>query len=276
MIVVRDEDETSVPVEDLGVLILSNPAITHTQQVLTECLKHNVVIVVSDSRHLPCAAILPLAGHSLHTKILAAQIAATAPVKKRIWQAVVRAKIRHQADVLHRVSGKECRPVLAMASLVRSGDSGNMEAQAARFYWPRLFGKTFRRNADAGGANAMLNYGYAVFRAATARAIVGAGLHPSLGIHHHNQYDALCLADDLMEPLRPAVDWTVWNIVRERAAEIPELSPEVKKKILGELSRPCRMPDGKNPLMIALHSYVASFRRCLSGEEKTPAIPGLE
>lgn len=277
LIVSREgEEDASVPIEDLGILILSNSAITHTQKVFTECLQNNVVIVLSDSRHLPCAAMMPLAGHSTHTKILAAQITATAPTKKRIWQAVVRAKIRHQAAVLRNVAPEEFKPLQAMVKLVQSGDSGNIEAQAARFYWPRLFGKSFRRNADADGANALLNYGYAIVRAATARAVVGAGLHPSLGIHHHNQYDSLCLADDLMEPLRPAVDRIVWEMARECPDERLELSPTVKKKLLGVLSMPCSMSDGQDPLMIAMHAYAASIRRCLSGEQDSPTIPGLE
>lgn len=277
LVVVRqDEDDVSVPLEDLGVLILSNPAISHTQQVIAECMRENIVLVLCDARHLPCATLLPLSGHSLQQKILAQQIAATLPAKKRIWRAVVRCKILHQAKVLKKTGGAYEAELLSLQKRVQSGDPENREAQAARLYWKGLFGEKFKRFAAAdGGANAFLNYGYALVRAATARAIVGGGLHPALGVHHHNQYDPLCLADDLMEPLRPFVDIAVWKICGGKGDAKIELSPQIKKELLAVLTAPCITSAGKEAMLTALHGYVASFRRCLCGEEADIRIPTL-
>ena len=172
---------------------------------------------------------LPGGRNSLHTRILSGQIAASAPTKKRIWREIVREKIWRQADICARATGRRREELARMADKVRSGDPDNVESRAARFYWPALFGRQFRRNTDAAGINTLLNYGYAILRAATARAVAGAGLHPALGVHHRNQYDPFCLADDLMEPLRPLADWRVWKMVHESGNDAPEISPETKR-----------------------------------------------
>lgn len=272
LVIERSEGETAqVAIEDLGVLILDHHSITHTQQVLCACWQNNVAVVVCDERHLPGALLLPLEGHSTQSRIIANQINVSEPAKKRLWQTIVRAKIRGQARVLESVVG-DSAPLIVYADKVKSGDPDNIEAQAARIYWQRLFGGDFRRNHEHGGINALLNYGYAIVRAAIARALVGAGLHPSLGLHHHNQYDALCLADDLVEPLRPLVDLRVYEL-REHEKEDLELNRETKRGLLDILTRNVSVNGQKLPLMVAMHNYAASVRDALSGETKNIAIP---
>lgn len=274
MLIEREGAEIgSVPVEDLGVLILDHPGITHTQGLLTSCFENNVVVLVCDGKHLPSAILLPLDGHTLHSKTLGQQIAATEPNCKRLWQRIVQAKVREQAKVLHSATGND-KPLHAYAARVKSGDPDNIEAQAARIYWQRLFGPEFRRDPDTPGINAMLNYGYAVLRGAVARAVVGAGLHPALGVHHRNQYNSFALADDLIEPLRPLVDIKVYEIC-ELLPEIPELTPQNKRALLEVLSWDCTVGERKLPLMVALHQYAASVRKVLAGEEKEVEIPAL-
>nr|MBO2487478.1 type II CRISPR-associated endonuclease Cas1 [Gammaproteobacteria bacterium] len=261
----------TVPIEDLGVLIIDNRAVTCTQGVLIACWQENVVVVLCDERHVPGALLLPISGHSLHQKILRQQITASASCKKRLWQRIVRAKIEGQAAVLRSI-GEEYRGLLAMARRVRSGDAGNLEAQAARAYWLRLFGSGFRRDRSSEGINTLLNYGYSVVRAATARAIVGAGLHPGLSIFHRNQYNSMALADDLVEPLRPLVDLRVRELSDEG---VLELNRESKTRLLESLSWPVRMGDSRCPLLVALHQYAATVRACLAGERTQPIIPAL-
>jgi CRISPR-associated protein Cas1 len=215
-LVIEKEGKTvgSVPVEDLGALILQNSAIVITQAILVSCQKHNVVVIFCDEKHLPYSLLLPITdAHTLHSKVLKNQVAATKPMKKRLWQQIVKQKILNQLETLDKAG----TPLAAMARLskaVKSGDPANVEGQAAKLYWRALFGNTFRRNSEAEGINAILNYGYAVIRALVARAVVSSGLHPSLGLHHSNQYNGLALADDLMEPFRPWVDWEVYLMTK--------------------------------------------------------------
>lgn len=273
IVVERDGFETkTVPIEDIGILILDHPQISHTQGLLEACSENNVALIICNRRHLPSAVLLPFEGNSLHTKTIAQQIQMTEPTRKRLWQTIVRAKIREQAKVLHRTTGKNT--LSTYAAKVRSGDPENIEAQASRIYWQRLFGNDFRRNYDAPGINSLLNYGYAVMRAAVARAIVSTGLHPSLGLHHHNQYNSFCLADDLIEPLRPAVDIKVYSLYKNLPNE-PELTPDNKRVLLEILSCDCIISSTQLPLMTALHRYAASVRRAICGEDKQVEIPEL-
>lgn len=260
-----------VPIEDLGVLILSNPAITHTQQLLSACWQNNVIVVSCDERFMPGAALIPLDGHSLQAKTLAAQIDATEATKKRLWAAIVKAKIREQVKVLKAVN-RDAAGLSAYPAKVRSGDPENIEAQAARIYWLRLFGEGFRRNRDDPGINALLNYGYAVMRSAVARAVVGAGLTPALGIHHRNQYNSFALVDDLIEPMRPLVDVKVHELTHMRAQE-PELDPATKRELISVLGWSIRLKDREWPLLVALTHYAASVRDVLSGLQKEAHIP---
>jgi len=260
-----------VPIEDLGVLILSNPAITHTHQLLSACWQNNVIVVSCDERFMPGAALIPLDGHSLHAKILASQIEASEATKKRLWAAIVKAKIREQVKVLKAVS-KDTGGLSAYPAKVKSGDPENIEAQAARIYWLRLFGDGFRRNRDDPGINALLNYGYAVMRSAVARAVVGAGLTPALGIHHRNQYNSFALVDDLIEPLRPLVDVKVHELTTMRTVE-PTLDSATKKELISILGWNINLDGREWPLLVALTHYAASVRDVLAGTQKEAVIP---
>ncbi len=272
-LIIERSETVQVPIEDLGILILDHHSITHTQQLLCACWQNNVAVVVCDERHLPGALLLPLEGHSIQSRIIANQINVGEPAKKRIWQNIVRAKIRGQARVLDSIVG-DSAPLLAYVDKVKSGDPDNIEAQVARIYWQRLFGPDFRRQQGHSGINILLNYGYAIVRAAVARALVGAGLHPSIGVHHHNQYDALCLADDLVEPLRPLVDLRVYELRgNKNEEEEVELSRETKRGLLDILTWNVSVNGQTLPLMVAMHNYAASVRDALCGETKSIAIP---
>lgn len=274
MVVEREGFETTtVPIEDIGILILDHPAVSHTQGLLTACSENNAAVVICDKKHMPSAVFLPLDGNSLHSKTINQQIQITEPARKRFWQAIVQTKIREQAKVLLHATGDNA-PLPAYAARVKSGDPENIEAQAARIYWQKLFGQTFRRDPDGSGINSLLNYGYAVMRAAVARAIVGTGLHPSLGLHHHNQYNSFCLADDLLEPLRPAVDLKVHAISKKLHNELV-LTPENKRELLEILSKECIVSGQRLPLMTSLHYYAASVRKVICGEAKCVEIPAL-
>lgn len=274
MVVEREGVETiTVSIEDLGILILDHPQISHTQGLLTACSENNVAVLICDRKHLPSAIFLPLDGNSLHSKTIAQQIQITEPIRKRLWQAIIQAKIREQAKVLLNATG-DSQPLPALTLRVKSGDPENIEAQAARIYWQKLFGENFRRNPDGSGINILLNYGYAIMRTAVARAIVSTGLHPSLGLHHHNQYNSFCLADDLVEPLRPAVDTKVYGLCKSIQGE-PELTTNSKRALLEVLSYDCMINNQRLPIMAALHHYAASIRKVICGEDKKVEIPEI-
>lgn len=223
------------PVRELGVVLLAHPQISVTQPLLAALASSGAVLIACDERRLPTGMFLSLVVHSLQAQRMAAQAAATLPTRKRLWQQIVRAKIRAQALVLEELRGDDAG-LPGLVPQVRSGDPHNVEAQAARRYWCRLLpGIDFRRDYEAPDANQLLNYGYAVLRAIVARAIVAAGLHPSLGLHHHHRANPFCLADDLMEPLRPVVDRVVARYV-DQQGRTADLSPEAKRDILAALS----------------------------------------
>jgi CRISP-associated protein Cas1 len=267
------EVKGKIPVEDLGVLILSNPAITITLQAMMACWKNNVALVACDERFMPGAVLTPLDGHSLHAKTLQQQIEATEPVKKRLWAEIVKAKIRGQVKVLKGVN-RATTGISHFPAKVRSGDPENIEAQAARIYWQRLFGEGFRRDRDDPGINALLNYGYAVMRSAVARAVIGAGLMPALGIHHSNQYNAFALVDDLIEPLRPLVDTKVHEIVSFSSTQ-PQLDSQTKRDLISVLGWNVGLSNRSWPLLVALTHYASSVREVLAGEIRDAEIPEI-
>ena len=196
-----EETIGSIPVEDLGIVILQHPAIVISQAAIISCQKNNTALVFCNERHLPYSIILPISdANSLHTKIIQEQVNVSVPTRKRLWKLAVQQKIACQIETLQKL-GKLTAPLQKLKENVRSGDPKNVEAQAARKYWTLLMGKSFRRDINLDGINSLLNYGYSIIRAMLARAIVGAGLHPALGIHHRNQYNGLCLADDLLSRL---------------------------------------------------------------------------
>jgi len=276
-LVIRREDETEsqIPLEDMGVLLIDNRATTYSHTALTELLGNNCAVVLSDGSHHPVGMLLPLAGNTTQTESFRHQIEAKEPVKKKLWQQIVRAKIRHQAKVVQQ-SETTHRALKAMAEKVRSGDPENLEAQASRKYWPVFLQDTlFRRDMNGLPPNNLLNYGYMVMRAAVARSLVCAGLLPTLGIHHRNRYNAYCLADDVIEPFRGFMDEKVRAICRVKE-DIGNLDQQTKAELIGVLYQTVTIAGQAGPLMVGLHRTAASLERCYRGEQKKLELPEID
>ncbi len=269
-----EESSTQAPLEDIGVIVLTHPQVIVTHSLLGACSEAGVVVIICNSRRLPESILLPISGASLHTKILSQQVNMTQRLKDRLWKQVIQAKIAEQATSL-KMAGKDFRSVKCLETRVRVGDSTSIEARAASLYFSRLFGKRFRRDPLKMDINALLNYGYALVRAAMARAVVATGLHPSLGIHHHNQYDSLCLADDMMEPFRPYVDTRVLKLAEEQGLKAP-VNRENKHDLLKVLTESCLIDDASTPILVSMQRYAASLRYVISGERKKLLIPRRE
>ncbi|MDA7653071.1 type II CRISPR-associated endonuclease Cas1 [bacterium] len=215
----KSEIVARISFEDLQVILLANPQITVSIGVLQQCVKNNLPVIVCDHKYLPCGYLHAPLSNSLHTKILKYQVEAKAPLKKQIWKRIVMAKVKHQAALLES-KNKVSQQLWKLLTRIRSGDPDNIEAQAASIYWRELFGSRFRRDPNAEGINSLLNYGYAIIRAATGRALAGSGLNTTLGIFHRNQYNHFCLADDMMEVIRPMVDAVVFELVAEKNTQV--------------------------------------------------------
>jgi len=260
----------SVPCEDIGVVMVDHPQTTYTHAALAQLAESDAAVVICGRNHLPVAMLLPLADHSQVVWRVRDQLNAGLPLCKQLWKQVVVAKIQAQAANVD-ASQPGHRKLLALAREVRSGDPKNVEATAARVYWANwLWQENFRRDQDAAGINGFLNYGYAIVRAGVARAIVAAGLMPSLGIHHRNRSNAFCLADDLMEPFRPLIDDRVREMHRQG---YDQLNQPAKAELLGVLTQTMQLGDQTGPLMVMLHRMVASLTRCYAGESKQLEIP---
>ncbi len=260
------------PCEDVGVVVVDQAGVTYSHAALTALAESDAVLVVCGRNHLPVGVLLPLADHTQVVWRINEQLAAGRPLKKQLWRQLIQAKIRGQA--MNLAAGTPGRSkLLDYARQVRSGDASNLEAQAARVYWQNwLPEEVFRRDADASGLNSLLNYGYAVMRAAVARAIVAAGMQPAIGLKHSNRGNAFCLADDLLEPLRPIVDDRARELYRQG---FDELDTEAKAGLLKLLAEDVRLGDETGPLMVAMHRYAASLAKCFRGEAKRLEIPEM-
>jgi CRISPR-associated protein Cas1 len=273
---VSDSGEpVQVPIEDIGLVVLDNRQITVTQCLLSRLLENNVAVVTCDDTHHPAGLFFNLEGNTLQSQKHQAQVEASKPLKKQLWQQTVVAKIANQAAVLREqkaIAGHLTR----MAASVKSGDSGNSEAKAAAYYWKRVFPDFLSFTRDRFGAppNNLLNYGYAILRALVARSLVGSGLLPTLGIHHRNQYNAFCLADDVMEPYRPFVDRVVCDIVRMNGKFL-EMTPSMKKLLLSIPTIDVRIDGRRSPLMVAVTRTTASLARCFEGESRKLLYPSI-
>jgi CRISPR-associated protein Cas1 len=263
---VAEQPSVFVPVSEIAAVVVSNAGVTLSQAVLAELAKNGAVFVVMSERFLPIGMLLPLDAHSTQSARMGKQAEAAEPTKKRAWQVIVRAKIKAQWAVLDE-TGKSIGGLDELLSRVRSGDPENVEAQAASKYWRALFGDDFRRDRDAFDENRLLNYGYAVLRAATARAICGAGLHPALGVQHHNQYNPFCLADDLMEPYRPMVDRVVHRIAAREGPQV-ELGKAIRAEIVSSLLGRLSVKGSQRTLFDALSRSAASLARVLAGDDR--------
>lgn len=264
----------TIPIEDTGIVILDNKQITITQGLMEALLENNCALITCDSKRMPTGLMLPLAGNTIQTERFKSQIEASLPLKKQLWQQTIEAKISNQAAVLKYVTGELHNNMLKWAGSVRSGDSENMEARAAVYYWKTVFAdEFFTRDNDSDGRNGLLDYGYAILRAIVARALVGAGLIPTLGIHHHNRYNAYCLADDIMEPYRPYVDKLVLDILEEDSCAT--ISQSVKTKLLGLPVTEVVINEHRSPLMLAVSQTVSSLVKCYRGESRRLIYPEM-
>ena len=272
----KENAQTTLPVEDIGTVILDNKQITITQGLLTALLDNNVALIHCNDAHHPVCMMLNLDGHTLQTQRFKAQIEASEPLKKQLWQQTVTAKIEKQAALLRAV-GKDARRLEVLSSSVKSGDADNCEARAAAYYWGILFEDyitDFVRGREEMPPNNLLNYGYAILRAAVARSLVGSGLLPTLGIFHRNQYNAYCLADDIMEPYRPFVDRAVFDCLREgKGTDV--LSKDIKLQLLSVLSQDVRFDKERSPLMVGLSKTTASLSACFEGKRRRITYPSL-
>lgn len=237
-----EQHTVTVPVGEVQCLILANPAVTVTGALMAVLAENGAVVIISGKDRLPIAMQLPINGNYIQNERFRSQINAKLPLRKRLWQTVIQEKIRRQGALLQKLHGSDCG-LFDLARKVRSGDPDNIESRAAVIYWKNFWKTAFQRDRDACDSNMMLNYGYAVLRALTARACCAAGLHPTLGINHHNRYNAYCLADDLMEPFRCVVDEAVYNINPENIA-VDELSMEVRRQLITALQAKQSTADG--------------------------------
>lgn len=272
----KKESERTIPIEDIGVVVLDNRRITITSGVLEALLENNAAVITCDQRSMPVGLLLPLCGNTTQNERFRDQLDASVPLKKQLWQQTVKQKIQNQAYVLAQVTGKEEKAMNVWADNVRSGDPDNIEARAAAYYWRYLFSDipTFVRGREGEPPNNLLNYGYAILRAVIARALVGSGLLPTLGIHHHNRYNAYCLADDIMEPYRPYVDQLVIEIIR-KVDNYTLLTKEIKMELLGIPMLDVVIAGKRSPLMIAAQQTTASLYKCFSGELRRISYPEM-
>lgn len=264
------EEVGRVPLDDVAAVIVHAHGTTWTTNLAVALAARGAVLLLCGSNHTPVALCLPIAGHHAQNGRMRAQWEAGRPLAKQLWRQVVTAKIRWQAAALDAAGGR-AEPLLFLARRVRSGDPDNLEAQAARRYWTELMGADFRRDRAADGANAMLNYGYTVMRAACARAVAAAGLHPSIGIHHANRGNPLALADDLIEPFRPLVDTLT---VRLRAAGHESVTPETKRAYAGLIALDLPGDDGTTTVWLAAERAAQSLARSFqSGRAADLVLP---
>ena len=268
--------ELTRPIEDIGVIVLDHKQITITSGALEALLENNCAVITCDSHSMPVGLMLPLAGNTTQNERFRVQLDASQPLRKQLWQQTVQCKIKNQTAVLKQCSNAEVKCMQSWMNDVRSGDPDNLEARAAVYYWKSLFGHIpgFVRDREGISPNNLLNYGYAILRAVIARSLVGSGLLPTLGIHHHNRYNAYCLADDIMEPYRPFVDRLVFDITEQYGTEV-ELSKDVKAELLSIPTLDVIIAGKQSPLMVAATQTTASLYKCFSGELRRIVYPEL-
>ena len=260
------------PIEDIGVVVIDSPMVTFTSGLMEALLENNCSVITCDKAHMPVGLMLPLCGNSTQNERFRAQLDASLPLKKQLWQQTVSRKIANQAAVLA-ARGVENRNMLVWSNDVRSGDPENLEGRAAAYYWRNLFGEDygFTRDRDGVPPNSLLNYGYAILRAVVARALVSSGMLPTLGIHHHNRYNAYCLADDIMEPYRPYVDEVVLRLIDDNHNGI--LDKEAKTALLSVPIIEVEINGRRRPLMVGVSETTSSLYKCFAGEIRKISYP---
>ncbi len=265
----------TVPIEDLGVVLLDHPQVTLTHALLASLLEHNVAVISCDEKHLPVGLMLPLEGNSIQTERFRMQIEASEPLKKNLWAQTVKAKVENQAALLLR-AGFDAKRLQALIPQIKSGDPDKIEGRAASVYWKTLFADLdFSRDRDGGFPNPHLNYGYALLRAIVARALVSTGLLPTMGIFHRNRYNAYCLADDIMEPYRPFCDEQVYQMVKKKEIVSDEITRFHKSALLAIASADVRIDGKKSPLLVGLSRTTHSLYECLQGTRRKIIYPSF-
>lgn len=258
-----------VPLDDIAAVIANAHGLSYSNNLLVALAERGASFVLCAANHNAVGMLWPVDGNFQQAKRFDAQLAASKPTHKRLWAEIVRAKLQQQAAALE-AAGALFVPVAALAVKVRSGDPDNLEAQGARRYWGLLFGEDFRRDQNGGGVNGMLNYGYTVLRAATARAIIAAGLHPTLGLHHCNEGNAMRLVDDLMEPFRPMIDLLVWQLQRKGESQV---TPDTKRALVRSLYDDMQTSSGTTPMMVCMQRLAISLAQVYLGERDRLDLP---
>ena len=266
----------TIPIEDIGILILDSPHITLTHALLAELNENNTAVLSCDSKHMPYGLMLPMFSHHAFTEKMYQQLESSLPLRKNLWQQTIVAKISNQAAFL-RQHGIDDRKMKYYLGLVKSGDPQNVEGRAAAYYWEHLFAShpRFTRDREGDMPNAMLNYGYAILLAVVARVLTASGLLPAVGIHHRNKYNPWCLASDIMEPYRPFVD----RLVIQIAAEYPgseTLTPEIKRKLLQVPVTDIVIDGSSSPLMVGVQRTTASLSACFEGAARRILYPEMQ
>ncbi len=272
LVIKNDSREATIPIEDIGFIVIDNPETYVSITAVNLLVANNAAVIICDASHLPNGMFLNLNSHHIQQEIFKAQINATQPLKKQLWQQTIKEKIKNQGLLLNQITCTSNK-FEYLASKVTSGDSTNMEAVAASFYWKSFFEHRFKRERFGDYPNNFLNYGYAILRAATARALAGSGLLNTFGIHHKSKYNAFALADDIMEPFRPIVDEAVNTIIQHYDEQ--ELTTEIKSVLLQILTRTVYFKNEKSPLMVALQKTASSLQQCYIGERKKIKYPEL-
>ena len=272
----KKEAERTIPIEDIGVVVLDNRRITITSGVMEALLENNCAVITCNQKSMPVGLLLPLCGNTTQNERFRSQLEASLPLQKQLWQQTIKQKILNQEHTLRINTDKETNCMRVWSNDVRSGDPDNLEARAAAYYWKNLFTEypNFVRDREGIPPNNLLNYGYAILRAIIARALVGSGLLPTLGIHHHNRYNAYCLADDIMEPYRPYVDQLVLDIIHNYT-EISDITREIKMQLLSIPILDVVINGKRSPLMIAVQQTTASLAKCFAGESKRISYPEM-
>lgn len=258
-----------IPLDDITAVIANAHGLSYTNNLLVALAERGAPFVLCAANHNAVGMLMPIEGNFEQAHRIEAQIAASLPTNKRMWAAVVRAKLEQQAAALE-ATGSPTAPLTALAGKVRSGDPENIEAQGARRYWGLLFGNEFRRDQSGDGLNAMLNYGYTVLRATTARAVIAAGLHPSIGIHHSNDSNAMRLVDDLMEPFRPMIDLKVWQLQRNGEAHV---TPDTKRALVRTLYEDMQTSAGATPVTVCTQKLAVSLAQVYLGKRDKLDLP---
>ena len=272
----KQQSERTIPIEDIGVVLLDNKRITITSSALEALIENNSAVITCDSKNMPIGLLLPLCGNTTQNERFRMQVDASLPLKKQLWQQTIKQKISNQAKILSIYTNADVGCMYAWADKVRSGDPDNLEARAAAYYWKNIFTdiSDFVRGRDGEPPNNLLNYGYAILRAVVARSLVASGLLPTLGIHHHNRYNAYCLADDVMEPYRPYVDGLVLDIMC-LTNDYSELTKDIKIRLLSIPVLDTTIGGKRSPLMIATQQTTASLYKCFNGEQRRVVYPEL-